>query len=320
MHGFCANCGTALNRGARFCQKCGTPTPPDPVTAGSPASLAGISEPPPAANRTVLFALLGFFGVALAVALGLWLSRDATGGIDPVAVASSDAAIDPNAPRPQEWFDNYTDKFLSAEIERIATSAAQKRNFPTAKGSQVSETLPRGSVVSGRWVEGGDPATKWLKTRDGGYIWEGNLGDPQAISSLGMAGFQAGTSFGSVRGRLDSAGRYSSQDYSWDVQACEIYESTDQLVSVMVIDGKVSRIETTSERLETGDGLRVGSTEKQLTKAYGNKLKKQENPYSGVDYFYWASKDRGIKFHVDDGKVTDITAGDSSISYVEGCL
>lgn len=319
MLGICGGCGKAIVPGARFCSNCGWQVPAETAPV-APASLAGIeaqkgSRTNPAVIGGVIAGIL-----VVAAGLGLWLARDATGDLVPAVEATTEAAIDPNAPRPQEWFDTYSDKFVSAEIERITTSAGQKRNFPTAKGSVVLDTIPRGTILSGRWVEGGDPATRWLKTRDGGYVWEGNLGDPQAISALGMAGFQAGTTFASVRSRLDTSGRYGAQDYTWDANACEIYASNDQLVDVMVIEGKVTRVETASERLETDSGLRVGSTERQLLRTYAGKLKRQENPYAGVDYFYWAGKDSGIKFHVEDGRVTGITAGDSTISYVEGCL
>lgn len=270
-------------------------------------------------SRNVMIAVAALCGVLALGAVIFWFVSSGDDNSEPPAAEATALASD--GPLPQEWFDGYTDKFLGTEIEQLAVGAAQKRNFPTTRGSQPMDKVARGTIVRGRWVEGADAKSKWLKTSDGGYIWEGNLGDPQQISSLGMAGFVAGESFNAARARFKPEGRYGSQDMEWETNACEIYESEDGLVDAMVSEGKMTRFETVSERLETGSGIRVGSSERALKQAYGaSKLKREENPYSGFDYFYWASKDRGIKFHIEDGKVTGITAGDESIRYVEGCL
>ena len=321
MTGFCASCGGPLNVDQRFCPKCGAAVQlaPEPPIEADPAPIESTRRMSPRTRSLLIGAGIPAL-VGSLIALIVVLNRSDSDPALTQPEATVAASEDPNAPRPQAWFDNYTDKFLSAEIERLTIGAAQKRSFPTAKGGAALGPVARGTLVKGRWVEGGDPKTRWLKTADGGYVWEGNLGDPQQITALGMNGFVAGSSFSSVRDRIDPEGHYGSQDPDMDTNACETYSSLDGLVSIMVVEGKVSRIATDNERLETGRGIRVGSSERELQRAYSNQLKREPNVYDGTDYYLWTSKDRGIRFLVNEGKVTWITSGDETIRYVEGCL
>lgn len=323
MARFCSNCGAELAAGAKFCAECGHPVTaarrgkaaaasepepdPGPVAAGS-------HEPEPAkSDRTALFVILGIF-VAAIVGAVVWY------GVREPAPGAIAATAEPDDTRPQEWFDSYTDKFLSGEVEMLAIGEARVRTFPTVEGSQVSETLSPGTLVSGRLVEGGDPETRWLRVQGGGYVWEGNLVDPDTITAYGMDGLVAGSPHASLSDRLRSEGAYGGSGYEWDGYECEIYTSLDGLVWAMVERGTVTRFQTDNPRLRTAAGIHVGSTERELRNAYGNQLQSEENPYSGTDYFLWASKTRGIKFQVEEGKVTSITSGTESIRYVEGCL
>lgn len=83
-----------------------------------------------------------------------------------VSIANSDQAPD---------FSKYEDDFLSGIIELQVTSVANVRNYPTSRNTNILKKLSAGIIISGRWVRGFDPTTKWLKMEDGGYIWEGNL-------------------------------------------------------------------------------------------------------------------------------------------------
>lgn len=321
MTGFCATCGGPLTVDQRFCPKCGAAVllAPDLATEAEPAP----AEPTGRMNPRTRSLLLGA-GVAAAigavVSLGLYLNRDASDPALAQPAATAAATEDPNAPRPQAWFDNYTDKFLGAEIERLTMASATKRSFPTAKGGAALGPVARGTLLNGRWVEGGDPKTRWLKTADGGYVWEGNLTDPTQINPLGMNGFVAGSHFASVEGRLETANHESYSEIVDEGSSCDQFGSADGLVTVMFIDNKVSRVETTSERLETAKGIHVGSTEAELKRAYGSALQREPEHYGeGWDYYLWSGKDRGIRFIVSGGKVTWIAAGDETIRYIEGC-
>ena len=317
MAGICRNCGKMTKGTSQFCPGCGSPVQ---LEAGKPIE----HDPSPTLSKARLrnggIAVGAALVLALILGVAIWtLSADADSPAP--EAAATEAAADPDAPRPQEWFDTYVDRFLSAEIERLVVAPAQKRSFPTARGSEVTGRIEPGEMMTGRWVEGADPATRWLKIRDGSYVWEGNLAEPQTITAFGMNGFRAGDAFQSISDAFRPQGNYGSQSADWDTYACETYSSNDRLVDVMVIEGKAGSFLTVSPALKTANGIHVGSTEKALLAAYGSgKLKREANPYDGVDYFFWAGKDRGIKFHVAQGKVETITAGDRSIEYVEGCL
>ncbi|MFZ1741993.1 MAG: zinc ribbon domain-containing protein [Pontixanthobacter sp.] len=345
MAKFCAECGAQLDPQAKFCASCGTsvaqaasptapssppsPTPPFPVQ-DAPIAAHGAPLPPhfdpvpPNNNGKIIGIALAVGGVAIAAALAAYMflspSKESDSALtETVQVAAT--AEDPNAPRPQAWFDEYSDTFQSAELTRLVAGTAQKRSFPTAKGSEVVETMKPGIAVTGRWVEGADPKTRWLKTNDGGYIWEGNLAGLETITSAGMLGMIVGSPFQELRRKIDPVGHLGGGDPSWDSQACDTYTSLDGAVDVMVEQGKATSFTTTSSKLATAKNIKVGSSETDLRKAYGAKLKEEPNPYDGTDYFVWDSKDRGIKFHVaSDGRVEFISSGTRSIEYVEGCL
>lgn len=287
----------------------------DAEPAPEPAAVEPSEAEAPARNndRTVMFVILGIF-VAAIVGAVVWY------GVREPAPGDIAATGEPDDTRPQEWFDNYTDKFLSGDVEMLTIGDARVRTFPTVNGSTVVETLSPGSLVSGRLVEGGDPETRWLRVRNGGYVWEGNLADPGMITAYGMDGFVAGVPYSTLSDRLGSEGHYGGSGYEWNAYECEVYTSLDGLVWAMVERGVVTRFQTESPRLRTVTGIHVGSTERELRNAYGNQLRSQENPYSGTDYFVWPTRKNGIKFQVEEGRVTYITSGTQSIEYVEGCL
>ena len=78
-------------------------------------------------------------------------------------------------------------------------------------------------------------------------------------------------------------------------------------------------------RLRTDRGLGIGSMEADVRRAYGRTLKIATAAYDDEpahDLTFWiAGKKRGILYEPDQqGRVTFIRAGGSSIQYVEGCL
>ncbi len=78
----------------------------------------------------------------------------------------------------------HSDIFLSRTPVLQRTKApARMRDRPSATGTTIVKTLPEGEPIAGLWVQGVDPATRWLKAGDDGYIWDGNLTD--GIISLG---------------------------------------------------------------------------------------------------------------------------------------
>lgn len=74
------------------------------------------------------------------------------------------------------WIRSYRDSYLSGETNASAKSLARVRDLPTSDGSRVLRELSQGDSAKGRWVQGRDPTTRWLKLSDtNGYVWEGNL-------------------------------------------------------------------------------------------------------------------------------------------------
>lgn len=141
--------------------------------------------------------------------------------------------------------------------------------------------------------------------------------DPSLLATTdGMMGITAGQSWESVSSQFNPTGQYASDDsYS-----CEIYESLNGRVSAMVEEGMITRIETSDRLFRTPSNVGVGSSLTDLHKAYGSRLKAEENPYSGKDYYVHSQDGNGIKFHIESDEVIYLTVGGSSIRYVEGCL
>lgn len=136
------------------------------------------------------------------------------------------------------------------------------------------------------------------------------------VTTDGMMGIAAGQAWSDVAARFKPEGTEATDDPA----LCNIFESRNGRISAMVESGKVTRVETTDRLFRTPSDIGVGSTLAELRKAYGSRLTSEENPYSGKDYFVVSASGNGIKFHVEEGKVTDLTSGTQSIRYVEGCL
>jgi hypothetical protein len=94
--------------------------------------------------------------------------------------------------------------------------------------------------------------------------------------------------------------------------------------SLMIIDGKVARIEIKGEStLTTLSGARVGMTEEALKALYGPKLESQPHKYDEhgrVFVLKSSAGDHGLRFETSAGKVTVMHAGPwEHLNYVEGC-
>ncbi|HEX8532930.1 MAG TPA: hypothetical protein VF662_02080 [Allosphingosinicella sp.] len=117
------------------------------------------------------------------------------------------------------------------------------------------------------------------------------------------------------------------------LKACNIYEldgAPDNL-SVFVENGIITSIgvgtgegdgEGRAPRFVTDRGVGLGDPEAAVRRAYP-KLHEEPDIYSeppDKKLFYKAPGGNGIKFSINDGRVSAIGVGGASIQYVEGCL
>ena len=122
----------------------------------------------------------------------MWPSDENRFGGQSTIAARTPESTAKAAPSPDEtaaWINGYRDNFLGGEVQVTTTAEARVRSYPTSDGSAVLQTLPLGTAISGRWVTGRDPTTRWLRRAGtGDYVWEGNLktgaSEPSAEQSL----------------------------------------------------------------------------------------------------------------------------------------
>jgi len=74
---------------------------------------------------------------------------------------------------------------------------------------------------------------------------------------------------------------------------------------------------------QTDRGVKLGDSEKAVRSVYAS-LKQLPDIYSAPPdkklFYYEPGGERGIKFDINDGRVSGISVGTASIEYVEGCL
>ncbi len=96
-------------------------------------------------------------------------------------------------------------------------------------------------------------------------------------------------------------------------------------VGVMVVKGKVARIDVDTGSVTTEDGAKIGDTEDRVKSIYGDELKVQPHKYiKGGHYMIVrgdsASAGKAIVFETDGKRVTMFRAGRvPEVEWVEGC-
>jgi hypothetical protein len=319
---YCSKCGQKMKEGTRFCRTCGTPTgiapPPLPPVASSASapvyeayavSRRGGLTTAILARIAVGLVLIVFGGVA-AWQIGVFEKSQGVGDAPAEAAPLDETAA---------WKASYDDDFVSDNQTLYLTAEANLRDYPSSDGTAVLRSLPQGSPVSGRMVRGREKDQQWLKLDEGGYIWDGNVGESTSIYPSGMAGLFVGSDFSPFAGSgFSDDGVYGANAES--VPACEIYNSYDGQLSVMFENGVATSFNTGSAAFLTQKGVRVGMTIDQLKAAYGDALEIETNPYEGTDYYVWQTPERGLRFWVGgSGRIETIWSGTQSIRYIEGC-
>jgi hypothetical protein len=116
-----------------------------------------------------------------------------------------------------------------------------------------------------------------------------------------------------------------TQDYSED--ACRQVEAGPNWpgTSVMLLDGRVARIDVSARGFFTLSGAAVGDTEASVRKRYGHRIW-QSTHIEGVDdskYLTMFSSDHslGIRFETDGERITSYYVGTArAVEFPEGCL
>jgi hypothetical protein len=96
-------------------------------------------------------------------------------------------------------------------------------------------------------------------------------------------------------------------------------------VNVMVVKGKIARIDVDTGTVTTEDGVKIGDTEDKVKSVYGDELQVQPHKYIEGGHYMTvkgdsASAGKAIVFETDGKRVTMFRAGRiPEVEWVEGC-
>jgi len=96
-------------------------------------------------------------------------------------------------------------------------------------------------------------------------------------------------------------------------------------VSVMVVKGKIARIDVDTGSVTTEDGVKVGDTEDRVKSVYGDELKVEPHKYIEGGHYLTvmgdsASAGKALVFETDGKRVTMFRGGRlPEVKWVEGC-
>lgn len=224
-------CGAELDYRDTFCSKCGRLTQAGMPLGRKVEKLARSAFAFVSANVNRRQMIGG--GVALAVVLIALTDNPISAAIGRPFSSPRDVEGGIAWDRPQS-FANYEDRFLSERVEGRTTGSANVRDYPTTENTIAVRTLEAGTPVSGRWVQGFDPGTRWLKLdMADGYMWEGNFGPTgvgRNVAALLFPGW--------------AQGQWSNKDFCPDYSDGSLY---------VVIQGERLYINGESSRLIAAD-------------------------------------------------------------------
>ena len=147
--------------------------------------------------------------------------------------------------------------------------------------------------------------------------------NPRA-SMAGVGPIRIGMSEGQLEQALDKR-LPDTQDASED--SCRYIEAGPKWpgTSVMLLDGRVARVDVTTRGIPTLSGAMVGDLESKVLDIYGNRLRISDHDFGAGDskYLTMFSSDRrlGIRFETDGERVTEYYVGTGeAVQFIEGCL
>jgi hypothetical protein len=97
-------------------------------------------------------------------------------------------------------------------------------------------------------------------------------------------------------------------------------------LSMMVIGGRIVRIETEDPRYRTASGARVGMTEAEIRAIYRSRIRVEPHPYTGPEGHYLIYQARGepygmiVETNFENGRAESIRVGRwGAVQLIEGC-
>jgi hypothetical protein len=114
----------------------------------------------------------------------------------------------------------------------------------------------------------------------------------------------------------------ASEDSCRQVEAGPRWPGT----SVMLLDGRVARIDVTKRGIETLSGAAVGDLVSKVHALYGGRLRARDHDFGsgeGMQYLTMFSHDHhyGIRFETDGERITEYYVGTGeAVQFIEGCL
>jgi hypothetical protein len=147
--------------------------------------------------------------------------------------------------------------------------------------------------------------------------------NPRASMS-GIGPIRIGMDAGQLERALDRR-LPDTQDASED--SCRYIEAGAKWpgTAVMLLDGRVARVDVTTRGIPTLSGALVGDLESKVLDIYGNRLRISDSDFGAGDskYLTMFSSDRslGIRFETDGERVTEYYVGTGqAVQFIEGCL
>ncbi|MEP6766299.1 MAG: hypothetical protein ABJB66_18445 [Gemmatimonadaceae bacterium] len=151
-----------------------------------------------------------------------------------------------------------------------------------------------------------------------------NNANAWVISEYGLGPLRAGMTFQAASDSLKGALR---AEKGVDLSGCNYVQwiNGPRGALVMVVDGKIARVDVTTTDISTEAGARVGDTESHVQNLYPGRV--QVTPHKYEDGHYLTIKSANIRdslyriiFETSSGRVTRYRAGLSpAVEYVEGC-
>lgn len=106
-------------------------------------------------------------------------------------------------------------------------------------------------------------------------------------------------------------------------QGCFYVKPANYLVSLMIEDNHLVRVDVNKRGIPTEKGIQVGDSEKHALQVYGADAKVVEHKYNPDGHYLTVRSKEGrygIRFETDKGKIQEFYGGTlEAIQYVEGC-